>query len=219
MMDPLVGFDWTTLYRRYDALCRRFDSQSVHLETVRPIADRDRSLYYRLVQTAAPDIAGVGQAADIGWYEALLYWKLYSQPAAVHNVGEWLRKDDTRRRRNAEQLRFLLAEMPSTIPQQLTAITSLLKSIDKRRLDGMGLAALPVRTTFLHILYPRVVPIFDKMVRRAVGLPEDDQSLEIICEYLPHAWALARRHAEKLTGFKETPVRLIDMALWITRNS
>lgn len=219
MTDPLVGFDWTTLYRRYDAACRRFDPHSVHLEAVRPKAESDRSLYYRLLQIAAPDISGVRQAANIGWYEALLYWKLYSQPAALHNIGEWLRKDDTRRGRNAEQLRFLLAEMPSTIPQQVTAITSLLKSIDRHQLDGMGMTALPVRSTFLHILYPTVVPIFDKMVRRAVGLPEDDQSLEIFCEYLPHAWALARRHAEQLTRFKETPVRLTDMALWITRNS
>jgi hypothetical protein len=218
MTDPLVGFDWTTLYRRYDALCRRFDPHSVHLETVRPIADSDRSLYYRLVQTAVPDTSGVRQAADIGWYEALLYWKLYSQPAAVHNVGEWLRKDDARRRRNAEQLRLLLAEMPGTVSQQPSAVSSLLKSIDKHRLDGMGMTALPVRSTFLHILYPTVVPIFDKMVRRAVGLPEEDQSLGIFGEYLPHAWALARRHAEQFTGSKETPVRLTDMALWITRN-
>jgi hypothetical protein len=219
MTDPLVGFDWTTLYRRYDASCRRFDPRSIHLETVRAAADSDRSLYYHLVQAAGPDISGARQAVDIGWYEALLYWKLYSQPAAVHNIAEWLRKDDPRRRRNAEQLRLLLAEMPRTIPQQLTAVTSLLKSIDKHRLDGMGMAALPVRSTFLHILYPTAVPIFDKMVRQAVGLPDGNQSLEIFCEYLPHAWALARRHAEQLAGFKETPVRLTDMALWIIRNS
>lgn len=219
MTDPLVNFDWASLYRRYDASCRRFDSHSIHLEAVRPAPENDRTLYYWLVKTAAPDASGLRRGANIGWYDALLYWKLYSQPAALHNLAEWLRGDAVRRRRNAEQLGKLLADLPLTIHEEVAAVSALLKAIDKFRVDGMGVTALPVRTTFLHILYPAIVPIFDKMVRRAVGLPEDDQSMGVFRQYLPHAWELAHRHLENRKEFPEDPVRLTDMALWIVRGN
>jgi len=219
MTDPLVNFDWASLYCRYDASCRRFDSHSVHLEAVRPAPENDRALYYWLVKTAAPDASELRQGANIGWYEALLYWKLYSQPAALHNLAEWLRTDAARRGRNTEQLSNLLAELPLTIHEEVPAVNALLKAIDKYRVDGMGVTALPVRTTFLHILYPAIVPIFDKMVRRAVGLPEDDQSMEVFRQYLPYAWELAHRHVENRKEFPENPVRLTDMALWIVRGN
>ena len=220
MSDPLAGFDWTKLYNRYDTKCSRFGPHSEHLKEVLPAPATDRSLYYHLVQAASTSISGPRSGLDVGWYKALLYWKLYSQ--RYEKIAGWLPNDESSRRRNTEQLRFLLAKMPATIPQQLPAITSLLNIIDTYGLPGMKTAtALPVRSTFLHILYPTVVPIFDSMVLRAVGVTREgaNQSIDVFCEYLPHAWALARKHTQRLTGFKETPVRLTDMALWIVRDS
>jgi hypothetical protein len=220
MSDPLAGFEWTTLYNRYDTKCSRFNPQSEHLQAVLPGPATDRALYYHLVQAASPGVSGLRPKLDVGWYKALLYWKLYSQ--RYENIAGWLPNDESTRRYRTEQLQLLLAKMPMTIPQQLPAITSLLNVIDTHGLAGMKSAtALPVRSTFLHILYPSVIPIFDSMVLQAVGITREgaNQSLDVFCEYLPHAWALARQHAELLTGFKETPVRLIDMALWIVRDS
>jgi hypothetical protein len=36
--------------------------------------------------------------------------------------------------------------------------------------------------------------------------------------YIPHAWELADKHAQGQTNLEETAVRLVDMALWVTRN-
>jgi hypothetical protein len=221
MSDPLVGFDWTHILGRYDALCSRFDPHSGHVTALRPLPSNDRLLYYHLIEAARPSVSGVRPLLDIRWYEALLYWKLYSQPY-IKNISAWLPRDATSRSRDSEQLRHLLARMPTNIPQELSAIVSLLKTLDSYSLGGMKtVSAFPVRSTFLHILYPKVVPIFDKMVLQSVGIEDEgaNHNLGVFCQYLPHAWTLARRHAEKFTRYKETPVRLIDMALWIVRNS
>ena len=45
-----------------------------------------------------------------------------------------------------------------------------------------------------------------------------NQDTGILGRYIPHAWALADRHTAQLTGFQETPIRLIDMGLWLVRN-
>ena len=221
MSDPLGGFHWQSLYKRYDALCSRFNPRSGHLATVHPTPAKDRLLYYHLVRAASADVSGRRPALDLEWYEALLYWKLYSQPY-VRNISEWLPKDKASRLRNAAQFKNLLAKMPRTIPRQFSAVASLLQIIDRYPLDGMKTeTALPVRSTFLHFLYPTVVPIFDKMVLQAVGVTRkgSNQRVSVFRKYLRHASTLAGQHAGQLTGFKETPVRLTDMALWIIRNS
>jgi hypothetical protein len=216
MMDPLAGFDWSTLHLRYRALCCRFKPRCVHPEAVSPAPETDLSLYYWLVRTAGPDASGERRAADTGWYKALLYWKLYFLPSTPSNIARWLPKDGKRQQHNTEQLRLLLAKMPRAIPHDLKAVTLLLGFISEHPPAGMSeKCALAVRSTFLHFLYPAVVPIFDKMVRKAVGLNEKDQSLETFRRYVLHAWALTHRHAEQLAGFRETPVRLTDMALWV----
>src|SRR5437773_2916939 len=82
MRDPLAGFDWLRLDERYDCLCARFDPVVGHLKVFTPTPQSDRDLYYQIVREvhASPD----GRARlSIDLYEALLYWKLYSQPAAV----------------------------------------------------------------------------------------------------------------------------------------
>jgi len=72
----------------------------------------------------------------------------------------------------------------------------------------------------LHLVYPEVVPIFDEQVLRAVGVDEKDanHSYEFFREYLPHAWSLAEKYRHRFAVFqKETPVRVIDIALWVCR--
>ena len=81
-------------------------------------------------------------------------------------------------------------------------------------------STLPVRTTFLHFLYPSVVPIFDQMVLKAVNGWEKDANhkASFLTAYLPLAWELAERYAKPAFSFKrESPIRVIDMALWVTR--
>lgn len=70
--------------------------------------------------------------------------------------------------------------------------------------------------------YPHVVPIFDRMVLQAVGVNDNkaNQSEGVFRRYLPHAWGLADRHgkhAQERFQFQETPLRLVDMALWVKR--
>ena len=74
---------------------------------------------------------------------------------------------------------------------------------------------------FLHFFNPSVVPIFDRMVLQAVGLwsPGANTRLAVLEAYLPIAWQLADEYATRPREFVETPVRLIDMALWVGRGS
>jgi hypothetical protein len=65
----------------------------------------------------------------------------------------------------------LLDNMPATtVPRNVDQILELIDSIGMYQVPGMvSCDALPVRTTFLHMFYPTVIPIFDKMVLKAVG--------------------------------------------------
>jgi hypothetical protein len=210
MSDPLAGFAWTNLYNQYDRRCQRFDPHSKHLRGPYASTTRDRDLYYALVASAANGWASL--AAE--WYEALLYWKLYSQPAAVSNLTRWLPSF------NQAALRRFLAAAPVNLSRSVPDIMSLVNLVGSYQLPGMKTqTALPVRTTLLHILYPNIVPIFDKMVLQAVGAWHKgaNQNTSVLQQYIPHAWALANTHAQQRAGFTETPVRLTDMALWITR--
>jgi hypothetical protein len=62
--------------------------------------------------------------------------------------------------------------------------------------------ALPVRTTFLHILYPNGVPIFDQMVLKAVGAWREggNHDIRVLRQYIPHAWALADKCGRRPSG-------------------
>jgi len=212
MADPLLSFNWRMLYRRYDAACKRFESRSGHLSGAIPTPTTDRALYYWLVRTAAPN-GGIRPTLDLRWYEALLYWKLYSS-TPDSSVSKWLQRFDI------GGFQRLLAQMPETATRNASDILALVEKIGTYQLPGMASPdALPVRTTFLHILYPTVVPIFDKMVLKAVGawFEGANKRVSMFCQYLPHAWALADKHAQGVSGLMESPVRLVDMALWVER--
>jgi hypothetical protein len=218
MKDPLHGFDWSRLHERYDALCVRFDPSAAHLKALTPRPQSDRDLYYRLLSIVHTPTTGK-LIVSIGLYEALLYWKLYSQPAAVSNLRRWF--DPKVRSEEANNLARLVDDLPGDLQRDETRVISLVKQLGAYKLAGMKTeTALPVRTTFLHFVFPDVVPIFDKMVLQAVGVPEPgaNQRMDVLCKYLPFAWKLADEH---VAGYpqerKETPIRLVDMALWVIR--
>lgn len=218
MTDPLDGFDWTTLYERYDARCIGYQPSSPHL--ARFAVDRpatDRSLYYRLVD--AYSFAGRAREADpVGVYKALLYWKLYSQGTTPGMFRKW--SEGGGFDRAATELPRLLAALPSHLDRDVESIVTLVKSLGDYRLPGMtSTTTIPVRSTFLHFAYPHMVPIFDRMVLRAIGEERRDANrrYDIFKSYLPFAWQLADRYASAGPGRPESPLRLLDMALWVHR--
>ena len=217
MRDPLEGFDWATLYERYDAKCTRFRPDSEWLQAVRPHVSSDRALYCYLNGQLSSAV-GLGWRMTVGNYMAMLYWKLYSQPAALANLGSWLAPDQ--RVRESPILTRLVAALPASLERNVELIQELVRTVGRFGVFGMK-SGLPVRTTFLHFLYPNIVPIFDQMVLKAVGAWHKgaNQKLDALREYIPFAWQLADQHTRQLTGFPETPVRLVDMALWVVRGT
>lgn len=222
MLDPLNNFDWKSLYGKYDAKCEKGGSfkrnSSSYLGSFQPTPTCDRMLYYALIERFAN--RGGSRTIDLDTYEGMLYWKLYSQPAAVKKHCERLRQDPSLRESTTDELARISEILPATIQRDIEQILRILTGLTKK-LHGMAwTCAIPVRTTLLHFAYPGMVPIFDKQVLQAVGVKEKDanHSYEFLREYLPHAWCLADRYKDRLASFKnESAVRVIDMALWISR--
>ena len=121
----------------------------------------------------------------------------------------------------AHRLGCLVSELPIDLKRDEAQVTALVKHLGKYKLPGIKTeTSLPVRTTLLHFLFPAVVPIFDKMVLQAVGISDKfaNQKIGFLKAYLPFAWALADRYAAHFVNFStETPIRLVDMALWVSR--
>ncbi len=215
MRDPLVGFDWRTLYDRYDGMCKGFHPCSPHLRAVMPHVSSDRFLYYHILGRTC-SARGSSSHVAAGDYEAMLYWKLYSQPAARNLLARIGAESE----QVACGLEHMVKELPASLERDVARVVEAMRVADRFRVLGMrSRTALPVRTTFLHFLYPNVVPIFDQMVLKAVGAWQKgaNQKLAVLREYVPFAWQLADQHVRHLGGFSETPVRLVDMALWVVR--
>lgn len=218
MRDPLEQFDWTALYDRYDGLCKRFKPTAPQLKSVTPKPQSDRELHYFLIDRIH---AAHGQRLrlSVDVYRALLYWKLYSYPQALGNTSRWL-CPNVRAARPAS-LVYLLRDLPHQLNRDAGDVIDLLRRLDNYEVIGMrSRTSLPMRTTFLHYLFPQVVPVFDRMVLQAVGVQEKSANTRITVfrEYLGFAWMLADRYATRFPiGYRESQVRLIDMALWVVR--
>ena len=221
MHNPLNRFEWDYLYKGYDSACNRFDINSPSLAELEPKPKNDRFLYCQLVKRIEAE-REIDSTISLGTYEAILYWKLYSQPAAVTNTC----KKITNELRIGEAISYalpkLMLELPMTIERNSDVVKNLFSTIDlyKKSLYGMkNSCSLPVRSTFLHFLYPNVVPIFDKQVLLAVGVNSKNanKDFSIFLEYLEFAWTLSDRKSLIPTDLKETPLRLLDMALWVNR--
>jgi len=221
MTDPLGSFAWGTLFKRYDCLCRRFDPASLSLQAFAAPPKTDRELYHFLVARIALE-RQVASGISLGWYEAMLYWKLYSQPAAVANVCRRLQCDSSLRAASQRALANVSLLLPSAISQSVEQIVGLLNHPVLDKLFGMASAtAFPVRSTLLHFVYPDAVPVFDKLVLQAVGVRTKNANHDeaVLRSYLPFAWDLAVHHnPQKQVPGQESALRLIDMALWVSRS-
>src|SRR5882762_3366915 len=103
MVDPLGHFSWPDLYPKYDALCTRFNPSVPYLDSFCPRPASDRSLYYALAQKFALELNS-SKGISLKTFEAMLYWKLYSQPAAVANTCRRLMQDGNLRQQVSQGL-------------------------------------------------------------------------------------------------------------------
>ncbi|MGC9328280.1 MAG: hypothetical protein ACP5I1_11645, partial [Candidatus Hinthialibacter sp.] len=79
-------------------------------------------------------------------------------------------------------------------------------------------------STVLHFLYPDIVPIIDINVLQAIGYSKEQakknvSKIDIYKLLINHIWELASRYANSFESFQESPIRLIDMALWVVRGN
>lgn len=216
MNDPLEKFNWGTLHERYDDLCGRFGNNE-YLEYFKVQPDSDRELYYSLIEEFFNEKES-SDGINLGLYKAMLYWKLYSQPAAVANIlGRINNHNDVE-----NELTILSKKLPSKIERNIDEIIELVQ-INEISIFGMGNPdSFPVRTTFLHFVYPKIIPVFDKMVLQAVGIEDKNANHDInfLKDYIPFAWKLADKYKNRFDkNWQETPIRLIDMALWVNRGN
>jgi len=208
VLAKLQGFSWPSLNKCYDAQCAkntRFNPESDHLRYFDTPPQCDRDLYELLIDHFC---IRDKRPSMINLFEAMLYWKLNSNSAATSNIQDWL--DPNIHPGQSDRLTFLLDKLPLNIERDVKTIIKIVRQIGDYKIYGMkSETALPVRTTFLHFLYPDVVPIFDKMVLRAVEVmtPHANQSIVVLGDYLPIAWKLAEQY--------DKTVRMIDMALWV----
>jgi hypothetical protein len=218
LADPLENFDWGNLGIRYEDLSKRFKRSSPYLVSISPIPTSDRHLYQILARRFAEELHS---ASGITYetYLAMLYWKLYSQGAAVANTCKFLVENVQAREKATIGLRHLSAHLCQVSTKEPHEIIELLRDHSQFRFRGMeDKTALPVRTTFLHFARPADVPIFDKQVLLAIGITEKyaNHNFQYLQAYLPHARMLAAKHAQFFLSLNsEEPLRLIDMALWV----
>ncbi|MCX5887398.1 MAG: hypothetical protein NT096_16040 [Proteobacteria bacterium] len=155
---------------------------------------------------------------SLSTYESIVYWKMYSTSLKINN--------DLRQRHEIRtKLQNLLTGLnnfPETIENRASEVLDLVRRMLELGLYGMR---LPVCTTVLHFMYPGVIPIFDQMILRAVGYSKTEisqkqlnQSKELYAEYLEHHWSLVDKYLMKISGFQESPIRIIEMALWVKRD-
>lgn len=206
MKNPIPNdFDWSSLYSEYDGTCKRFNQDSDSLYAFDPRPQNDRELYYMLIERTAQEIRSNG--LELGTYEGILYWKLYSQAAAVA--------------RTCIPIRKLGKKLPQKVKRTVDDVTLLFNTLNEHSESLYGLknsCAIPVRSTLLHFIYPEIIPIFDKQVLKAVGITEKDANKDwrVFDKYVPFAWKMADS-PNIPKDWKETPLRLVDMALWVLR--
>lgn len=222
MRNPVNNdFDWSSLYKRYDDTCRRFDPTYPYLYDLTEKPKNDRYLYNSLVKKVNKERTSKG-CIGLGTYEAILYWKLYSQPAATMNVCARIRNDKSIQEGIKTALRGFGEQLSATeVTENIVSIKNLYNLLDNYGRQLFGLkdpCALPTRTTLLHFLYPNVIPLFDKQVLLAVGVNEKgaNRSHDCLYQYIKFAWRESK-NPNIPKDWQETPIRLLDMALWVIR--
>jgi hypothetical protein len=220
LADPLPSFPWPSLADEYDEYCERFSSSSPYLAQISPNPQSDRVLYKMLLSRFAEELASEN-VVTFDTYLAMLYWKLYSQGAAIANTCKVLVENSQEKGRALVGLRQLSSRLRGVSTERLEDVLDLIQDDRLYCFRGMkSKDAFPVRTTFLHFARPEEVPIFDKQVLMAIGIAERNANHDVryLRAYIPHARSLAREHAHMLPNIgPEKALRLIDMALWVMR--
>ena len=222
MNNPITpDFDWSSLYEKYDGTCKRFDKNAPALFNFVPKPENDRYLYYDLITRIAREKEENG-FITLGTYEGILYWKLYSQPAAVKNICLRIRENKDRQRKIQKTLENFGMQLTQKVSEDIEEVNRLYQVVQHNRKGLYGLSnscALPARSTLLHFLYPSTIPIFDKQVLLAVGVAEKDANKKqhVLLEYIQFAWDISKSPLIP-KGWQETPLRLVDMALWVIRD-
>jgi hypothetical protein len=223
MYNPIGrSFNWKSLYDIYDKTSYRFDPTVPYLYIFTEKPKNDRFLYYMIVKKVKDEMNKIGYIS-LGTYEAILYWKLCSQPAAVANVCKTIRNDKDRQVILDKELRRCIPKLPKSIKNDVKVIKNLYDFFDNYGCHLFGVknsCSLPTRSTLFHFLYPETVPIFDKQVLLAVGVTEKDanQNRNRLYEYTQFVW----EESIKLNipqDWPESPIRLFDMALWVIRGT
>ena len=219
MIDPLEKFDWGSLYIEYDKKCLkslRYKNSASALECFSSPPQTDRELYYSLLHRITNERKAVS-LMTLGTYKAIVYWKMYSTSPKINNDID--KNIDLQVQLRNKLISFNL--YPDSIQMDRNIILKLVQRTLSLKLYGLG---LPVCTTVLHYLYPQVVPIFDQMILRAVGYDKEEiktkrlnQSQELYYAYLQHHWSMVNKYAQKIVNFRETAVRVVEMALWVSR--
>lgn len=216
--DPLGDFDWSTLYNQYDRLCCSFNRNSHYLKYTKISASSDRELYYLLIKRFSKEKKL--DEINLDTYKGMLYWKLYSQQAALANILKKI-EINLEQRYLEKQLNVLSEKLPTKTSREINQIVALLK-LKEFEIYGMkDKKSLPVRTTFLHFMYLEIVPVFDKMVSQAVGVKQKNanHNIKVLEQYIPYVWGLVKKYQLEFQqyNYQETPIRIIDMALWVVR--
>ncbi|HOM87641.1 MAG TPA: hypothetical protein PLR54_05235 [Spirochaetota bacterium] len=224
MKDPLNNYNFNELYNDYDSHCKKYDPNSQYLEYFDPKPNSDRQCYNLISKEVKEKFESIKkdpkQNFPIKLLIAILYWKLYSQPAAVKNICYKLYNDTALQKRTDDEFNKYIKYLPCTITKNIEEIIKHLESFNNYKIYGaITNMALPVRTTILHFIYPNEISIFDKMVLQAVGVKHKNanQDINIYKEYQQFVWGLAKKYKDKMSLFFESSLRVIDMALWINR--
>jgi hypothetical protein len=175
----------------------------------------ERELYYRVVESIRAELvtpSGIG----LGSYLAILYFKNYWLPPAVAKTAGKISNSASLQIKTKEKLLHLSGELCQLKNPSFEDIPLLLARVRGFSLHGMAApTSLPTQSTFLHFLYPSLVPIFDKFTVGAVGEKYDPED-GIFPRYVQHVHKLATKyHCEFAKSMLETPIRAVEMALWI----
>lgn len=181
----------------------------------------DRELYYLLIERVQKERNKNG-SISLGTYEAIMYWKLYSQATAVKTICSKIRTDNRIQSNIIHGLRSIGSLLPTTLKHNINDIQKLYQSLSThcQLLHGLkNTCALPARSTFLHFHYPDIIPIFDKQVLIAVGISEENANTKYkyLFEYIQFAWDISNDLSIFPQNKQETLLRLLDMVLWVNR--
>ncbi len=234
-INPLGQFNWNAniIANDYDthADIKRFKSNLHYLDEIfDPLPETDRQLYSLLIDRVQNEFHNES-LMELETYAGIVYWKLYSQPMALRRlIGPMLQSSEAWAPEVEGDIRTMLIYLqlenilPFEISKKAQTVIDLVTSFNYLPCTLRGMtspAALPMRMTFLHFVYPDIVPLFDKMVLRALGVSRKNASNQIDCLYgcIDKLYSLEQQYLDEIVPISNTLdigyLRALDMALWV----